>query len=199
MLSGLRAGPYPKQCRPLLSVPPLFVGGGCGRLCLDSLVKRHWQEAGWWIQALWDLRCSTRAWKQVTGSLACSWSWGWWGSPWNGEGLEGDPGSGRRSSSGGKATGWSWGQGRSVLLLLPAPGERRLGLGSLCILLLTAGPSCTSRQVFVVLYSFFVFFSWGDVCPGVRSDDKASTYNAGDPGSIPGLGRSPGEGNGNPL
>ena len=31
------------------------------------------------------------------------------------------------------------------------------------------------------------------------SDDKASTCNAGDPGSIPGLGRSPGEGNGNPL
>ena len=30
---GLRAGPYPKQCRLLLSVPPLFVaGGGCGRL-----------------------------------------------------------------------------------------------------------------------------------------------------------------------
>ena len=28
---------------------------------------------------------------------------------------------------------------------------------------------------------------------------KASTYNAGDPGSIPGLGRSPGEGHGNPL
>ena len=26
-----------------------------------------------------------------------------------------------------------------------------------------------------------------------------SVYNAGDPGSIPGLGRSPGEGNGNPL
>ena len=31
------------------------------------------------------------------------------------------------------------------------------------------------------------------------SDGKASVYNAGDPGSIPGLGRSPGEGNGNPL
>ena len=29
------------------------------------------------------------------------------------------------------------------------------------------------------------------------SDGKASTYNAGDPGSIPGLGRSSGEGNGN--
>ena len=31
------------------------------------------------------------------------------------------------------------------------------------------------------------------------SDGKASAYNAGDPGSIPGLGSSPGEGNGNPL
>ena len=31
------------------------------------------------------------------------------------------------------------------------------------------------------------------------SDGKASVYNAGDPGSIPGLGRSTGEGNGNPL
>ena len=34
---------------------------------------------------------------------------------------------------------------------------------------------------------------------GSGSDGKASAYNAGDPGSIPGLGRSPGEGNGNPL
>ena len=31
------------------------------------------------------------------------------------------------------------------------------------------------------------------------SDSKASVYNGGDPGSIPGSGRSPGEGNGNPL
>ena len=30
-------------------------------------------------------------------------------------------------------------------------------------------------------------------------DGKASAYNAGDQGSIPGSGRSPGEGNGNPL
>ena len=30
-------------------------------------------------------------------------------------------------------------------------------------------------------------------------DGKVSAYNMGDPGSIPGLGRSPGEGNGNPL
>ena len=31
------------------------------------------------------------------------------------------------------------------------------------------------------------------------SDGKPSAYNAGDPGSISGLGRSPGEGNGNSL
>ena len=34
--------------------------------------------------------------------------------------------------------------------------------------------------------------------PG-SSDGKASAYNAGDPGLIPGSGRSPGEGNGNPF
>ena len=37
---------------------------------------------------------------------------------------------------------------------------------------------------------------WG--FPGV-SDGKESACNAGDPGLIPGLGRSPGEGNGNPF
>ena len=31
------------------------------------------------------------------------------------------------------------------------------------------------------------------------SEVKASAWNAGDMGSIPGSGRSPGEGNGNPL
>jgi len=31
------------------------------------------------------------------------------------------------------------------------------------------------------------------------SDGKVSAHNVGDLGSIPGLGRSPGEGNGNPL
>ena len=31
------------------------------------------------------------------------------------------------------------------------------------------------------------------------SDGKESAYNSGDPDSIPGLGRSPGEGNGYPL
>ena len=41
---GLRASPYPKQCRPLLSVPPPLAGGGCGRLgvlfCWELLLGR---------------------------------------------------------------------------------------------------------------------------------------------------------------
>ena len=41
-----------------------------------------------------------------------------------------------------------------------------------------------------------VFRDWD--FPG-GSDSKASAYNVGDLGSVPGLGRSPGEGNGNPL
>ena len=40
--------------------------------------------------------------------------------------------------------------------------------------------------------------TWARGFPG-SSDSKASAYNVGDPGSIPGSGRSPGEGNGNPL
>ena len=42
------------------------------------------------------------------------------------------------------------------------------------------------------MYHFFGGFPGG-------SEVKASASNAGDPGSIPGSGRSPGEGNGNPL
>ena len=36
-------------------------------------------------------------------------------------------------------------------------------------------------------------------CSPSGSDGKESVCNVGDPGSIPGLGRSPGEGNSNPL
>ena len=43
-----------------------------------------------------------------------------------------------------------------------------------------------------LLYTFIEGFPGG-------SDGKASAYSAGDPGLIPGLGRFPGEGNGNPL
>ena len=55
-----------------------------------------------------------------------------------------------------------------------------------------------------------VFATLGWLCPYLTwvlflsdfpggSDGKASVYSAGDPGSIPGLGRSPEEGNGTPL
>ena len=50
------------------------------------------------------------------------------------------------------------------------------------------------RLIFLCLY----LFPRAAFCPG-GSDNKASAYNAGDPGSIPESGRSPGEGNGNPL
>ena len=50
-------------------------------------------------------------------------------------------------------------------------------------------------------------FEWLILCDTVNlsrgfpggSDGKQSACNAGDPGSIPGSGKSPGEGNGNPL
>ena len=45
-----------------------------------------------------------------------------------------------------------------------------------------------ARRAFTALFGF----------PG-GSEVKTSAPNAGDPGSIPELGRSPGEGNGNPL
>ena len=47
-------------------------------------------------------------------------------------------------------------------------------------------------------FIFWVFLCLHSIFPG-RSDSKASAYNVGYPGLIPGSGRSPGEGNGNPL
>ena len=52
------------------------------------------------------------------------------------------------------------------------------------------------KSVTTSTFSPFICYEVG--FPG-GSEDKAFAYNAGDPGSIPGLGRSPGEGNGNPL
>ena len=57
--------------------------------------------------------------------------------------------------------------------------------------ILTGKDICT--PVFIVAL-FIIAKSF----PG-GSEDKASACNAGDPGLIPGLGRSPGEGNGYPL
>ena len=52
-----------------------------------------------------------------------------------------------------------------------------------------------TREALLSNYSYFlrVLFLVGG------SDGKVSAYNAGDPGSMPGSGRPPGEGNGNPL
>ena len=47
------------------------------------------------------------------------------------------------------------------------------------------------------MYTFECYATVTDF-PG-SSDSEVSAYNAGDLGSIPGWGRSPGEGNGNPL
>ena len=62
-------------------------------------------------------------------------------------------------------------------------------------------PSLTMTSSFLTKLTIpgnFLVVQWLADFPG-GSDSKASVYNAGDPGSIPGLGRSPGEGNGNPL
>ena len=45
----------------------------------------------------------------------------------------------------------------------------------------------------------FIYFSNNLLLVYGGSDGKVSACNAEDPGSIPGLGRSPGEGNGNSL
>ena len=51
---------------------------------------------------------------------------------------------------------------------------------------------CQRNEIGPVLES-----AWTSLPGG--SDGKVSAYNVGDPGSIPGSGRSPGEGNSNPL
>ena len=48
------------------------------------------------------------------------------------------------------------------------------------------------------IHILFTLFGGSGGFPG-GSDGKTSACNAEDPGSIPGLGRSPGEGKGNPL
>ena len=54
------------------------------------------------------------------------------------------------------------------------------------------GPEFDPWLGFLLLFFFFFFFFGG-------SNGKESACNAGDPGSIPGSGRSPGEENDNPL
>ena len=53
-------------------------------------------------------------------------------------------------------------------------------------------------DVFSVMGTFVYSILFHADFPG-GSDGKASDYNAGDLSPVPGLGRSPGEGNGTPL
>ena len=86
-----------------------------------------------------------------------------------------------------------WGWGRQTIHAPEQEPEHKEE--SLCLWVLVPGgypvpcrsSSCIWPQVRVT----------GDFPGG--SDGKASAYNAGDLGSIPGSGRSPGEGSGNPL
>ena len=55
----------------------------------------------------------------------------------------------------------------------------------------------TTQSRYHITFGFHV--SLGSLEGSGGSDGKASVYNATDLGSIPGLGRFPGEGNGNPL
>ena len=49
------------------------------------------------------------------------------------------------------------------------------------------------------LFQLRIYFKFSLESFPCNSVSKESACNAGDPGSIPGLGRSPGEGNGNPV
>ena len=66
-------------------------------------------------------------------------------------------------------------------------------------LYLQNGNNSTYRTGLVQKLSELIFSKHLEIVPAGGSDSKASAYNAGDPGSIPGMGRSPGEGNGKLL
>ena len=69
------------------------------------------------------------------------------------------------------------------------------------------GTENTSAKVFIIFNLLLPTFLKQDLASSLPcymgfpggSDSKASVYNVGDLGSIPGLGRTAGEGNGNPL
>ena len=68
--------------------------------------------------------------------------------------------------------------------------------GQLCLALLLSLSEENGEKSFFLDISLGVCFPTGF---SGGSHDKESAYNAGDPGSMPGLGRSPGEGIGTPL
>ena len=60
-------------------------------------------------------------------------------------------------------------------------------------------PDFSLEKTFFFLLLVQKSWFWSSTIPFCSSVGKESVCNAGDPGSIPGLGRFPGEGNGNPL
>ena len=62
-------------------------------------------------------------------------------------------------------------------------------------------PSLGAHHAFLEIYQYNMIFNIWYLCMGFpgRSAGKESACNVGDLGSIPGLGRSPGEGKGYPL
>ena len=61
--------------------------------------------------------------------------------------------------------------------------------------------SCISAVIFVISYLLLILslvYSFANFLPG-GLDGKESACNVADQGSVPGLGRSPREGNGNPV
>ena len=72
------------------------------------------------------------------------------------------------------------------------PGQKlksHLFLACVCV--------CVCVYVYIYIYILYILYIYMDFPGG--SDGKVTAYNLGDPVSIPGLGRSPGEGNGCPL
>ena len=83
----------------------------------------------------------------------------------------------------------------------PTNGGRQMskeGLHTLPLLLCSGSYPILVGMWLAMRICVGLIFSSFKVSPG-GSDSKASACNAGDPGSIPGWGRPPGEGNHNPL
>ena len=78
-----------------------------------------------------------------------------------------------------------------------------VSLSDISLSMTVLGPSLFYKLHYFALFFFnwlsnIPLYIWATNFTG-GSDGKAAVCNVGDPGSIPGLGRSPGEGNDNPL
>ena len=84
------------------------------------------------------------------------------------------------------------------LLKVQSVNRRAQNCADVC---LNPVPSSDHKTLFLYLQTPKIFILLYIIVRGFpdSSDGKASACNAGDPGSIPGLERSPGEGNGYPL